>query len=165
MIKDKNNIPKLIKEFKAEAEQILREIGAMGEQELKLTLTEGRPEWPPLSPVTIKKRRGKRKSTKPLIDTGIMRASITYRVEAEKGIVKIGLFSDHSASGERSGEENVIIGLVHEFGATGAGRGHKVTIPPRPWLRPTADEKIFPESERIIKERIGRVIDKNTFRV
>jgi len=150
MIKDRNNIPKFLRELEETVFNLaLREIGAEGEKELKLTLTKSRPEWPPLKPETIK-RKG---STRPLIDTGIMRAKITYRVEGD--MVRIGLFGDDNSRG-RSGKETVEIGLVHEFGSRD-GR-----IPQRAWMRPTADEKIFPKAEKTIAEKLNRAIEKHS---
>lgn len=142
VIDDKNNIPRLIEEFEKAKEQALREIGAEGEGSLKRTLTEGRGEWPSLKPGTIA-RKG---STRPLIDTGIMRSKITSRVDKDGSVVHIGLFGDDD-SAQRSGRETVEIGLVHEFGTRDGN------VPQRAWLRPTFDEEIAPGVPDIVSEK------------
>jgi phage virion morphogenesis protein len=74
----------------------------------------------PLSPVTLEIRREKgRMGSKPLIDTEeLLRSGISYR-PIDGGIAIIA---------SRKGSHAV------QLGATGAGRGRKVTIPARPFL-------------------------------
>lgn len=147
-VKDRNNIPKLLRELEKAKERALKEIGAEGERVIKETITRGRGEWPPLKTATTA-RKG---SSKPLIDEGIMRAKVTSR--AEKDSVRIGLFGDDD-SGKRSGRETVEIGLVHEFGSQKAG------VPMRPFIRPSFDEEIAPEAEKIIAEKINEAIRRS----
>ena len=144
-IKDRDRTADLINALSEGKERILREVGAFLEGKIKETITKGRPEWPPLSPETLEARRKKgRFSTKPLLDTGHLRNSVTHKVEGNA--VKVGVFG-----------EEAIIAAVHEFGTTRAGRGHKVSIPARPFIRPTVDENIE-EVEKIVGREVEKVI-------
>ena len=80
------------------------------------------PGWPPLSPRTVAKRR--KGSSKPLIDTGRLMASIG-------NVAKEGVFQVTERS-VRVGT-NVIYAAIQNFGGR-AGRGHSVEIPARPFL-------------------------------
>jgi phage virion morphogenesis protein len=73
---------------------------------------QGQP-WAPLSPETLKHK----KHTKILTESGNLRGRIVYRVGV--GSVAIGT--------------NVIYGAIQQLGGK-AGKGHKVTIPARPYL-------------------------------
>jgi len=139
-IKDVNRTTDLLKALEDGKNEILRIVGAFLEGQIKQTITRGRAEWPPLSPETIK-RKG---SSKPLIDTGKLRNSVTHKVEGNA--VKVGVFG-----------EEAVIAAVHEFGTTKAGRGHKVVIPSRPFIRPTVDENIQ-EVEKIVGREIEKVL-------
>ncbi|WP_290597045.1 MULTISPECIES: HK97-gp10 family putative phage morphogenesis protein [unclassified Archaeoglobus] len=139
-IRDIDKTPDLLKALEDEKERILSLVGAFLEDQIKKTISHGRAEWPPLSPETIK-RKG---SSKPLLDTGHLRDSITHKVEGNA--VKVGVFG-----------EEAIIAAVHEFGTTRAGRGHKVVIPARPFIRPTFDENIQ-EVEKIVGREVEKVI-------
>ena len=125
--KYENNIPDLIEDIE-DLSKVLGVIGAVMEAKVKETITGGRPEWPPLKESTVK-RKG---HSKPLIETGRLRASITHKVEGD--MVKIGIF------GSDAGDEYVKIAATHEFGTTKAGKKHNVIIPARPFLRPTLQE-------------------------
>ena len=140
MIKDKNNIPKLLESLPQEKEQILRVAGAFLEGRIKEKITEGDPDWPPLRPETIK-RKG---SSKPLIDTGKLRASITHKVEGDAALV--GIFA----------EDVCVYAAVHEFGSP------KKNIPQRSYLRKTFDEQ-KEEIERLIDAEIEKVLRRFTF--
>lgn len=141
MIKDVNKIPNLLNSLEKEKEEILKKAGAFLEGAIKETITKGRSEWPPLKPETIK-RKG---SSKPLIDTGKLRASITHKVEGD--VVKVGVF----------GEEQALIAAVHEFGSP------KKNIPQRSFMRVTADEK-EKDVQRLVDEEVEKVIKRNTLR-
>ena len=63
--------------FKLTLKQALGLLGQRVQGDVKKAITDGSPDWPPLAQSTID-RKG---STKPLIDTGNLRQSITYKVE------------------------------------------------------------------------------------
>jgi phage gpG-like protein len=111
-------------------EQGLRRAAAYLEGEIKKTITAGRSEWKPLKPATIR-RKG---SSKPLIDTGKLRASITHRVDNHTA--KVGLFG-----------EEALIGAVHEFGAPSRN------IPERSFLRSTWNTEES-KVEKIIADKV-----------
>lgn len=73
----------------------------------------GSRKWRPLSVVTLARKRGK----KILIDSGALLNSINWQADRQ-GVV-IG--------------PNRVYAAIHQFGGK-AGRGHKVTIPARPYL-------------------------------
>ncbi len=59
-----------------------RALGLLGEfavGEIRKTMTEGDGVPPPLSPDTIRRRKGR--STRPLVDTGQLKGAITYKVD------------------------------------------------------------------------------------
>lgn len=58
-------------------EQKLKEAGMFAQNKVRAWFTDTRNGWPPNSPYTIKKKKGKEN---PLIDTGELRKSITYVV-------------------------------------------------------------------------------------
>ena len=60
------------------AEQVLREMGVYLKGQMQEEITNG--EYVPNAPATIRKK----KSDKPLIDTGRMRSSVQYQIK-EKG--------------------------------------------------------------------------------
>jgi len=136
MIKDVNKIPAFLSSLPSEKERLLRLVGAFLEGKVKLTIQQGRPEWPPLKPETIK-RKG---SSKPLIDTGKLMNSITHKVE--KSVVKVGVFGEYA-----------VVAAVHELGS--AVRN----IPARPYLKPTLDEN-EKNIELLIKSEIEKLLDK-----
>jgi phage virion morphogenesis protein len=82
-------------------------------------------QWKGLSPVTLAMRikRG-RGGAKPLIDTGTLKDSVNYDPQPD-GLV---LFVNRQYPGGRA------TAAVHQTGTDRAGRGHKVTIPKRPFL-------------------------------
>lgn len=140
MIRDKNNIPELLNSLPKEKERILRLAGAFLEWKIKEKITHSDPEWPPLKPETIKRKR----SSKPLIDTGRLRNSITHKIEENAALV--GIF----------GGEVVVYAAVHEFGSP------KRNIPERSYLRKTFDEQ-KEEIERLINAEIEKVLKKFSF--
>lgn len=58
-------------------DQATARLGARLEAECKRRLTQTPADWPPLDPRTV----ARKKSSKPLIDTGALRAAITHKVE------------------------------------------------------------------------------------
>lgn len=140
MIKDRNNIPDLLNSLQREKEQVLRKAGAFLEGKIKELFTKTPSEWPPLKPETIR-RKG---SSKPLIDTGRLRNSITHKVEGDKALV--GIF----------GGEVLVYAAVHEFGSP------KKNIPERSFLRLGFD-KNKEEIERLIDAEIEKVLRRHTF--
>jgi phage gpG-like protein len=158
-IHDRNNIPRLLNAFPKEKEQILRVAGAFLEGKIKELITETPSEWPKLHPFTIQRK----KSDKPLIDTGKLRNSITHKVEGDT--VKVGVFG-----------EEALIASVHEFGckirvtekmrkflhAQGLHLRKDteyITIPQRSFLRLGFD-KNKEEIEQLIGEEVKAVVEK-----
>lgn len=140
MIKDRNNIPDLLNSLQREKEQVLRKAGAFLEGKIKEKITHSDPSWPPLKPETVK-RKG---SSKPLIDTGRLRNSITHKVEGDRALV--GIF----------GGEVLVYAAVHEFGSP------KKNIPERSYLRKTFDEQ-KEQIEKLIDAEIEKVLRRFTF--
>ena len=140
MIKDVNKIPDLLESIPKEKKNILKLSGAFLEGKIKEKITEGDPSWASLKPETIK-RKG---SSKPLIDTGKLRASITHKVENSKALV--GVF----------GSEQALIAAVHEFGSP------KKNIPERSFLRKTFDEQ-KEKIEKLIDAEIEKVLRRYVF--
>lgn len=81
---------------------------------------EGRPRWPELADSTKKARAKKGKTGKMLQVTGQLAASISSKVESHSAIVGT----------------NKRYAAIHQFGGL-AGRGHKVEVPERPFLKIT----------------------------
>lgn len=147
-VKDTNRIPALLNKLKGEKERILRKAGAFMEGEIKKTITSGRPDWKKLNPATIKRK----KSSKPLMDTGAMRNAVTHKAEPENDRVLVGIFRASAEVGENiKGEEAVNIAAVHEFGSPKRG------IPKRSFIRSTFDEK-KDEAEKLIESEVGKVL-------
>ncbi|AIY89894.1 phage virion morphogenesis protein [Geoglobus acetivorans] len=140
MIKDINNIPELLNSIPKEKEGILIAAGSFLEGKVKEKITQGDPDWPPLKPETIRRK----KSSKPLIDTGRLRDSITHKVEGDKAL--IGIFA----------RDVVIYAAVHEFGSP------RKNIPERSFLRKTFDEQ-KDEIEKLIDAEIEKVLRRFTF--
>lgn len=140
MIKDVNKIPELLNSLPDEKERILKLAGAFLEGKIKELFTKTPSEWPPLKPETIK-RKG---SSKPLIDTGRLRNSITHKVEEDKALV--GIF----------GGEVLVYAAVHEFGSP------RKNIPERSFLRLGFD-KSKEEIEKLLDAEIEKVLRRHTF--
>ena len=75
----------------------------------------GRPKWLPLAPATIKKKG----HTKPLIASGVLK-NITRKVTENSVLIGVPPAAKDYAA-------------IQHFGGK-AGRGHKVTIPARPYM-------------------------------
>lgn len=139
-VRDVNRIPDILRAMQEEKERILRIAGAFLEGKVKEKITQSDPDWPPLKPETVK-RKG---SSRPLIDTGRLRDSITHKVEGDKALV--GIF----------GGEVLVYAAVHEFGSP------KRNIPERSYLRKTFDEQ-KEQIEELIDAEIEKVLRRFTF--
>lgn len=85
---------------------------------------QGRPRWKPLKPSTIEARKKKGYwPGKILQQSGMLKSSITPRFDAISARVST----------------NMEYAAIHQFGGL-AGRGHKVSIPARPFLKITKDD-------------------------
>jgi phage virion morphogenesis protein len=98
---------------------------------------EGRPKWPPLSHTTIKERRKK----------GFWPGRILRRDDS----LLSSIFSRNGLSSAEVGTDKPYARILHSGGK--AGRGRKVTIPPRPFLTLT-DEDV-----NEIKDVLKRFLD------
>ena len=95
----------------------------------------GRP-WTPLSPRTLKRKRGERI----LVEHRTLQNSITYRAYSDRVIVG----------------SNVVYAGIHQFGGF-AGRGRKVKIPARPYLGVSQED--LEELEGIVNEKLREVLE------
>jgi phage virion morphogenesis protein len=89
--------------------------------------------WAPNSPVTmaLAKARGRKKfGPRPLIDSGILMDTIAKAVSGNTLVVGSNRFAEDWPHGA----------AVFQFGSHRAGRGHKVTIPPRPFIGISDDD-------------------------
>lgn len=77
---------------------------------------EGRPRWKP-------SKRAQKQGGKTLQDTGSLVASISMQYDNDKAVVGT----------------NKVYAAIHQFGGK-AGRGRKVTIPERPYLKLTNED-------------------------
>lgn len=170
---------KALAEVKGRQALAVRQVALTAEREIKLGLSKGAPggkALKPLSPITILTR--KRRSSKPLLDTGGLRNSIKTTFNATKMAAFVGVH--RSARGP--GRKDVLnIALVHEFGtkpyaipvtpgvrrffrflahASGGqikpiSRNKQVImhpgVPKRPFIRPVI-EKIGPKLEAALKK-------------
>lgn len=123
-VRDVNRIPQFVERFRQQRRRALATAGAFLEGEIKQTIQRGRPEWAPLKPATVRRKR----SSKPLIDTGKLLNSITHQVSEDE--VRVGVFGEYA-----------VVAAVHEFGAPTRN------IPQRAYMRPTFDEN----KDRIFK--------------
>ena len=103
-----------------------------------------------LAESTIKKKG----SSKALIDTGFLLASITQLILGDKAFV--GLLR---GTRNKEGDEIVNIGAVMEFGATiQHPNGAVIVIPPRPFLHPVMEQyrdQIIENYEEAIRSVLG----------
>lgn len=92
------------------------ELRTLSSDSFRRSREPGGAPWRPLAASTIARRR--RGSSKPLLDTGLLANSITYR--ATRSGVTLGTSVPYAAP--------------HQLGAQGAGRSRRVRIPARPFL-------------------------------
>jgi hypothetical protein len=87
------------------------------------------------------------------VDNGAM--ALLRKMRSRTG-VKVGIVGDAAEEAEQFGEVEqpvniAYIGAIHEFGSKHAGRGRKVEIPRRSWLRDYVDPRVA-----ILKKRLHR---------
>ncbi|WP_027416212.1 phage virion morphogenesis protein [Aneurinibacillus terranovensis] len=139
----------------------------------KLKLGTYQPGWPALKPETVRKkhmsktqagrltRAGRRylrehgswgtggNDDSPLVDKGHLKQAITTDFsELDQGVAYVGVAA---GSGE-NGSSTADYAKIHEFGGM-AGRGHRVHVPARPFLRPSLEE-----SKEQIKDAVAQAI-------
>lgn len=99
---------------------------------------EGRPRWTPLASATIGQREKKGHWPGKILQvSGQLAASVTEK---------------HTSRSAQVGT-NKVYAAIHQFGGK-AGRGHKVTIPARPFLK--LDKGALEEIKRVIGEWMAR---------
>ncbi len=146
----KINIKQFCKEFKAYEERVgkttawrgvLSEVGNAAKNESTRSFeAQGSPfgeTWKPLSPVTLKKKKG----TLKLVESGHLKRSLRSNISTSEKRVSVGSNLEYAA--------------IHQFGGK-AGRNHKVSIPARPFLPINEKNEISPSLER----RINSVLDR-----
>jgi phage virion morphogenesis protein len=137
---DDKEVRKDLEEFMEKCGNLRVPLKAFGEHMLLVTEERFSGEhgpsgiaWMPLSPATLKTKKG----TKILTENSNLRDRIIYSADARK-----------MAYGT-----NVVYGAIHQFGGQ-AGRGRKVSIPARPFLG--MDEADMEEWRRAIIDYLGR---------
>lgn len=98
---------------------------------------EGRPKWKSLAASTLLQRAKEGSTGKILQRRGNLARSITRHSDATSAVVGT----------------NLVYAAIHQFGGK-AGRGHKVDIPARPYL------KLMPEDEEEIVNCFARYLKK-----
>lgn len=99
---------------------------------------EGQPRWTPLASSTIRQREKKRHWPGKLLQvSGQLASSISEKHDSRSATVGT----------------NKIYAAIHQFGGK-AGRGHKVTIPARPFLK--LDDRAMEAIKRVVKEWVGK---------
>ena len=115
-----------------------REIGASLVDEIRLGFTDSRSPygvpWKPLSPATQSANKGRRRGGQPLLDTGKLRSSITFRLLGKQG-VEVGT-SDYEKKA-----------ATHQFGSNNAW-GRRIKVPARPFLPIRGQTADLPEAWR-----------------
>lgn len=128
---------------------IAQELESQTEENFRV---QGRPRWKALAAATIEKRLGGNKAYK---KNGEMKASAIRALGNMKILQDSGLLA--ASVNAESGDTWAAIGAarpqarIQQLGGE-AGRGHKTTIPARPYLPLTADFKLQPDAEtRILR--------------
>ncbi|MDR1936003.1 MAG: phage virion morphogenesis protein [Candidatus Accumulibacter sp.] len=107
--------------------------------------------WERNSPVTMalaaKFNRPKKMGNHPLVDSGILMDTISFRVSGDTLYVGTDRFADEWEGGA----------AVLHFGTDRAGRDHKVKIPARPFLGVSNDDA--DEIEATVNEVLSRLVD------
>ena len=96
--------------------------------------------WAELSPASLKRKKGSLK----LVESGHLKRSIQSHSDLNKKAVSVG--------------SNLHYAAIHQFGGK-AGRGHKTTIPARPFLPISADDKLAPQLETRIDKILNRFLE------
>lgn len=143
VIKERNNIPKLMNTFSQILDRVASKVGIYLETKLVEKIDSQDPSWAPLKASTIA-RKG---SSKIYIDTGELKSLITHIVEGETldKTVKVGIF-EHDK------------GLIAHFLEFGTDKG----IPERPLFRLTFDVE-EDNIQGIVNEALEEELDKLTF--
>lgn len=129
-VKDRNNIPKLLRDVDGILDKVAGRVGAYLEAKLVEMIDKQHSNWKPLDPQTVKKKG----STKIWVDSSELRSLIAHRVEGRTPkTVKVGIFE----------HQRGLIAHFLEFGTK--------DIPERPLFRLVFD---------LEKDRIGDLIDK-----
>lgn len=143
--------------MKSKLEMAAKKVGAYGASAVKKGIVSGAPggeKFTPLSPVTIANKG----SSKPLIDNGDLVGSVTYATP-DTNTVFIGV---RKSAKSKDGGALANIAAVHEFGCTIKvtpkmraylhyqgihlkASTQYITVPPRPYLRPTLNDPEFRE--------------------
>ena len=104
---------------------------------------QGRPRWPDLAPSTIRERTRLKKWPGPILQrsAGGLAAAVTPAHDAISAALTVA--KPYARIHQRGGQ---------------AGRGRKVTIPPRPYLPITAQNTLQPEAEADIVATVLRYL-------
>ena len=149
----KINIKQFCKEFKAYEEKVgktaawrgvLSEVGNAAKNESTRSFeAQGSPfgeAWKALAPATLKKKKGSLK----LVESGHLKRSLRSNISTSEKRVSVGSNLEYAA--------------IHQFGGR-AGRGHKVSIPARPFLPINEKNEISPSLERQINAVLNRFLE------
>ena len=150
----KINIKQFCKEFKAYEEKVgktaawrgvLSEVGNAAKNESTRSfdapgVSPFGEAWKPLSPATLKKKKGSLK----LVESGHLKRSLRSNISTSEKRVSVGSNLEYAA--------------IHQFGGR-AGRGHKVNIPARPFLPINERDEISPSLERQINAVLNRFLE------
>lgn len=167
-----------LKSIEKRQQLAIRRAALLAEREIKLGLSKGSPggkSFKPLSPITLLTRR--KRSSKPLLDSGALRGSIKTTFSTKKNEAFVGVHRTAKAPDQK---DVVNIAAVHEFGTgpyvipvTPAMRrfflflfrasGGKIRpispnkrfivhpgVPKRPFIRPVI-EKLGPQLEKELR--------------
>lgn len=108
--------------------------------------------WEALNLAYQARKKSRGQSTKTLIQTGALQSSINYEISADGLEAKVGVNRTAGA------QDEVLIGQVMEYGSTVRG------IPPRPFLKPSFEEKTEEMKDRY-RKHINKVLQKIASRV
>lgn len=93
-------------------------------------------------------------SSKPLIDSGEFVGSVTQKViDSETSFAGVLKLAIHGAN----------IPAIHENGTKRAGRGRKVVIPARPWMKPVAESDLLKNSVKKMADDEHQKLVKDLF--
>ncbi len=100
-------------------------------------------KWQALSPKTLERKRKKGKSTKILRQDGYLSDELAYNYN-ERG-VEFGSSKKYAR--------------LHHFGGK-AGRGHKITIPARPWLglNQNNEDLLVSKARSVLSRQIAQIL-------
>ena len=150
----KINIKQFCKEFKAYEKKVgkttawrgvLSEVGNAAKNESTRSFNASGQRsfgeaWKALAPATLKKKKGSLK----LVESGHLKRSLRSNISTSEKRVSVGSNLEYAA--------------IHQFGGK-AGRGHKVSIPARPFLPINEKDEISPSLERQINAVLNRFLE------